>query len=557
MAAGESAFGAAAALHRSGRLREAEAAYMDVLRQSGDHFGAAHGLGMIFLQTGRPELAARSLGLALRIEADNAAAHHDYGLALQALAQHAQALECFERSLAIAPDNAGAHFNRGRALAALGRAGEALAAVDAAIARAPADAMFLYERANILLRLGRAAEAVEGYGAAIALRPDYFEAFLNRANALRELDRLADALCDYERAASLRPNEPLAAYNRALALQDAGRFDEAMAGYRRAVALAPAFGEARKARGTLKLLLGRYREGFEDFEARLTSSDAALDPALRRLRYWDGRDPAGKTIAVYGDGAFGDLIQFSRYLPLLAARGAKVLLMVPRRFHRVLSPEALCASLAGDAGDPAGADFRCELMSLPHVFGTAPGGIPPAVDVIRRDGARTARWRAHLGPDGFKVGICWQGNPARNIDRGRSIPLAQFAPLARIDGVRLISLQKAHGLEQLGALPGGMKVETLGDAFDAGDDAFVDTAAVVDCLDLVVTSDTALAHLCATMGRPAWVALRRVPEWRWGVDRADSPWYPSVRLFRQREEGGWPDVFADIARAIGDLRRGV
>jgi tetratricopeptide (TPR) repeat protein len=552
---GAAAFQAAVALHRSGRLREAERAYADILRKSEDHSAAAHGLGLICLQTGRPELAAQVLGRALKIDPSNAVAHHDYGLALQALALHGEALQSFERCLALAPDSAGAHFNRGCALLSLGRDEEAVAAFDAAIALNPQDAQFRYVRANALLRSGRAREALAGFDSAIALRPDYFEAIHNRANALRELDRLEEALAGYERAVELRPNVALAAYNRAFALQDLGRLDEAMAGYKRAVALAPGFAEARKARGGLKLLLGRFEEGFADFEARLADSDRALDPALRALPYWDGRDLAGKTVVVHGDGAFGDLIQFSRYLPLLAGRGARVVLLAPSRFHRVLSEADMKAGLAVEIGAAGGADLRCELLSLPFLFRTTPDSIPPPANVVRRDRERISRWRTKIGEKGLKIGICWQGDPARNIDRGRSVPLGQFAPLAQVAGARLISLQKKHGLDQLGGLPSGMNVETLGEDFDEGDGAFLDTAAVMQSLDLVVTSDTAVAHLSATLGRPTWIALRRAPEWRWLLEREDSPWYPSARLFRQSENGNWGRVFADIARAAREFRR--
>jgi tetratricopeptide (TPR) repeat protein len=554
MSGGDTAFGAAAALHRSGRLREAETAYAEILRGSRNHFGATHGLGMVYLQTGRPELAAQSFGLALRIDPNNAAAHHDYGLALQALALHDEAVESFERCILLAPEGAGAYFNRGGSLAALGRLEEAAASFDRAACLNPHDAQFQLARANLLLKLGRAEEAVAGYDAAIALHPGYFEAIHNRANALRELNRLTEALAGYDRAVALRPNVALAAYNRAFALQDLGRFDEAMAGYKRAVALAPSFSEARKARGSLKLLLGRYEEGFVDFEARLDDSDRALDPVLRALRYWDGRDPAGKTLMVYGDGAFGDLIQFSRYLPLLAARGARPVLLAPPPFCGVLSGEALKARVISGPGSDTGADFRCELLSLPFLFRTTPDTVPPVVNVVRRDPDRIARWRAHIGSRGPKIGICWQGNPERNIDRGRSVPLAQFAPLSQVAGARLISLQKKHGLDQLGNLPQGMTVETLGDEFDeGGGGAFLDTAAVLESLDLVVTSDTAVAHLSATLGRPTWIALRRVPEWRWLLAREDSPWYPTVRLFRQSEEGDWACVFQAMARALADF----
>jgi tetratricopeptide (TPR) repeat protein len=506
-------FEQAIALHRRGQLPDAERLYEEVLAAHPRHAGAAHALGLLHLQSGRPERAAERLALAVRLEPDNADLLRDHGMALLALGLH----------------------------------DEAIASLDAALALTPDDATAQYLRANALLRAGRPEEAVAGYGAAIARKPDYFEAIHNRANALREQGRLEEGLADYERAASLAPNHPLALHNLAFALQDAGRFDEALARYNRAIGLKPDFHEARKARASLHLLLGRWEKGLPEFEHRLPAGEAALDPRLRAIRAWSGESLAGRSVAVYGDGAFGDLLQFGRFLPRMAASGAKVTLLTPPAFRKLLADALPGIRVASDLDAPT--DYRCEVMSLPFLLKATPETLPPPL-ALAPDAARIATWPQHLDRDAFNVGICWQGNPTRNIDRGRSIPLAAFEPLARLPGMKLVSLQKKHGLDQLEHLPPGMAVHTLGPDFDEGPDAFVDTAAVLASLDLVVTSDTALAHLAGTLGRPTWIALRRVPEWRWGVERDDSPWYPSVRLFRQRNEGEWAPVFAEIASAL-------
>lgn len=210
------------------------------------------------------------------------------------------------------------------------------------------------------------------------------------------------------------------------------------------------------------------------------------------------------------------------------------------------------ARLAADPGEPS--DLRCEIMSLPFLFKTRLDTIPPAICPIQRDEARIAAWKERLPRGRLNIGICWQGNPVRHIDRGRSIPLAEFRPLADVPGVRLVSLQKKHGLEQLETRPDGFEIALPGEDLDGGADAFVDTAALMESLDLIVTSDTAVAHLAAALGRPTWIALRRVPEWRWRADGDDSPWYPNVRLFRQRVLGEWTPVFEEIAAALKEIR---
>ena len=201
-------------------------------------------------------------------------------------------------------------------------------------------------------------------------------------------------------------------------------------------------------------------------------------------------------------------------------------------------------------------DFQVALMSLPHQFNTELSSIPNKVPYLKAEPKLEARWRARIGTCGFRIGIAWQGNPSTKIDEGRSVPLEEFIPLAGIPGIRLISLQKHVGLDQLACLPSDVKIETFGDDLDNGPDAFVDTAAVMNSLDLIITSDTSIAHLAGGLGRPTWVALKYVPDWRWLLDREDSPWYPTLRLFRQSERDDWRSVFSKIERELHALLGG-
>ncbi len=424
-------------LSRSGQIDEAERAYRSVLGSHPRNFEAVHGLGVVCVQRGAIAEAEQHFDLASQIEPDSAAAHHDRGLALLALRRSAEALACCERAIALAPQSAAVHRTRGKALFDLRRNDEAAASFARSIEIEPRNAETHYLVGNTLFRLGHIREALGSFEQAIMLAPSMAAAFNNRGNALRELNRLPEALQSYARAVALEPNNFVFCYNHALALQDSGRFDEALAGYNRAVGLRTDFGEARKARASLKFLLGRMSEGFGDFEWRRQSADLELDARIRNIRYWTGESLSGKSVVIYGDGAFGDLVQFSRYLPQIAAMGAEVTLLAPPRYHAVLSGAALKARLIGDIAEAEGADFRCEFLSLPHQFKTEIASVPPVVDPIAHDAARAERWAAALDRGQFNVGICWQGNPERDVDKGRSVPLIAFRPLAQIPGVRL------------------------------------------------------------------------------------------------------------------------
>jgi len=237
-------------------------------------------------------------------------------------------------------------------------------------------------------------------------------------------------------------------------------------------------------------------------------------------------------------------------VPQLLASGAAVTVLANRRLHRLLATVAPGIVFVDAVTPQMPFDFQLALMSLPRVLGIRPDTVPAQVPYLRADERRGDIWRARLGESGFKVGIAWQGNPIGSIDNGRSIPLKEFAPLAAVEHVRLISLQKNFGTEQLDVRPAGMIVETPGFAFDDGADAFIDTAAMMMNLDLVVTSDTSIAHLAGALGRPVWIALKTVPDWRWLLGRGDCPWYPTARLFRQERIGDWSGVMAQMAAAL-------
>jgi hypothetical protein len=275
---------------------------------------------------------------------------------------------------------------------------------------------------------------------------------------------------------------------------------------------------------------------------------------LLRQPRWQGEALAGRTLLVQAEQGLGDTIQFARFVPFLARceQEAQIIFQVQSSLRDLLTTLPGNLTIVGQGSGLPPFDVVCAVQSLPRLLGTRADVIANSVPYLSADPARVAAWRDRLGPGGFRVGISWQGNPVSPAI-GRSIPLAAFAPLSKVPGVRLVSLQKHVGLEQLTGLPPGFAVETLGEDFDRSPGAFLDTAAVMHSLELVIVSDSAVAHLAGALGRPGWVALPHVPDWRWMLDRSDSPWYPTMRLYRQPVRGDWASVFARIAADLAAL----
>ena len=409
----------------------------------------------------------------------------------------------------------------------------------------------VYGNLGVVLRAqGRLEEALGAYAQALCIKPDYADVYHNLGNALGDQSRFEEAVGAYRKAIELKPDYTEAYNNLGNALQELKRSDEALLSYEKALALNPDFADAHLNRGILHLRNGRFAEGWPDYEYRFLTGRYAAARAVSRFPAWSGESLEGKSILVLPEQGLGDTIQLVRYLPLLAKRGAEVTFLTPPRLARLLRPFAKKdVRMATALDDNAGFDWEVCLASLPYRLGTELNTIPREVPNLYAEEDLVARWRAKIGNHGCKVGICWEGNPNYR-DPARSIPLDHFAALAEVPEVRLISLQKFHGLDQLAKLPAGMTVETLGDDLDAGPDAFIDTAAAMSAVHLVVTSDTSIAHLAGALGRPVWLALKYAPHWVWMFDRNDSPWYPSMRLFRQAERGKWDSVFSAMAAEL-------
>jgi len=396
--------------------------------------------------------------------------------------------------------------------------------------------------------------ALESYAAALARDPGFFEAHLNRGNVLQALERFSEALDAYDRVLKLRPDTAGALSNRGIVLKELHRFAEALETFDRALALDPANTTARYNRGVLLLQLGRFEEGFRDYEARWQDPQGPLYAARRELTApcWSGRELlAGRRILLHAEQGFGDALQFCRYVPLLAAQGAEIVLEVP------LPLVALLADLEGVtrivvAGRPVPpVDYHSPLMSVPAALRTTLATIPCRIPYLHAEAAKVQGWRERFAklPRPW-VGLAWAGSPAHHNDRNRSLALETL--LAGLpDDLEYVSAQRNVPDSDRSALAAARHVrEWTSELHD-----FSDTAALVEALDLVISVDTSVVHLAGSLGRPCWVMLAFHPDWRWLLERDDSPWYPSLRLFRQQQRGDWAGVLAHVAAALRERIR--
>jgi hypothetical protein len=414
-----------------------------------------------------------------------------------------------------------------------------------------------YAWASELREAGRAAEALPHFRAVLARSPHRWDAWADYGNALADLDRYADAQVAFGKALARRPGEPRVLQNRGIACLETNEPAAAIADFRQALA---AGGESASLRFDLALahlVAGDLATGFALYEARF--EDPRLGTPARSLPWprWSGVEPlAGQRILLHAEQGLGDTLQFARYAPLVAARGARVVLEVPAPLAGLLRPlDGVSAVIA--RGNPLPVvDCHCPLGSLPLALGTTLATIPASIPYLHADAVDVAAWQAQPGDRRPRVGLVWAGNRRHRNDRRRSLPLAALAPLAR-GPWQLVSLQKDLTLDDAQRLAGWQAIDAgprLGD--------FAATAAALTALDLVVTVDTAVAHLAGALGRPAWVLLPHAPDWRWLLGRADSPWYPTLRLFRQPRPGDWARVVRQVADALvafaagaGDGRR--
>jgi len=477
-------------------------------------------LSAVLIKLGKLERAHEILSKGINLYPTDEAIYLNFGNLHTVKKNWHMSLDCYNRAIEINPDYVEAYSNRG----------------------------------NALQELKRMDEAIANYDRAVEINPDYVEAYSNRGNALQELKRMDEAIANYDRAIEIKPDYEDVYYNRGNALKELKRVEEAIANYDKAIEIKPPYADAHWNKSLALLLKGDLLMGLELHEWRWK-----VDVHLSQNRnftqpLWLGlEDIAGKTILLHAEQGLGDTIQFCRYAKLVKERGVFLVLEVPKVLLGLLSGLEGVDEFVEKGKELPFFDYHCPLMSLPLAFKTSLKSIPILIPYIRPKINNKNKWQKRIGETGFKIAICWQGSTKGKVDFGRSFPVSLFEGLAQIDGVRLISLQKNEGVDQLKSLPVGMIVETFPDDFDIGENAFLDSAAIMKCMDLVITSDTALTHLAGALGVKTWLPLKYLPDWRWMLDRSDSPWYPNHRLFRQIKSDDWLSVFKEMEKELNYL----
>jgi len=541
------------ALYGLGRLDEALLSYDKAIQLRPDFAEAWSNRGNTLQGLGRLEDAFFNCNKAVALKPDYAQGHYNRGNALYGLTRFAEALASYDTAVALKPNHAQGWYGRGKALGELKRTDEALASYDRAITLKPDYVQAWDNRGSLLSDAGRFDDALASYDRAIAIKPDHADAWSNRGTALQYLYRLEEALASHDTAIALKPDSPEGHCNRGSVLNCFNRPADALLSFNRAIALKPDFAQAYFNRAITELSTGDLESGWRDFEWRRKIAEMSGNRVFPRPLLTSLADIQGKTILIHYEHGFGDTLQFYRYLELIHQRGARLLFHVQKKLQRLLTPRDDFITFV-ELDDPSlSYDYHVPMMSLPLIFGTTLATIPAKVPYLAADETLVEKWRARLGGGGFEIGICWSGSLTHiKGHNGRIFPLSSLEKLARLPGVRLVSLQKGDGESDLKALSPGMTVESFDD-LDAGPDAFVDTAAVMKCVDLVITNDTSVSHLAGALGVRGWVALQFAADWRWLRTRADSPWYPTLRLFRQKIDDDWSHVFQDMEISLSRL----
>ena len=536
--------------------RDAEAtSYLaEALRLDPNHHAAYNNLGMLLSKQGRIPAAIESFHRAAQLNPNSAQTHLNLAAALQRGGRRDEAIESYRRAAQLDPDSRRANSQLARLLHEAGRAVEAVPYFRQIARLKRDDPSAHFELAVALAAAGQTGEAIAVYQETLRLKPDSARTCVNLASLFIEKMEFDEARRWACRAIQMQPRIAEAHYNLSIALSKQGNLAEAIEQCDHAISIRPHYAEAHHNRASVLLLLGRMQEGLAEYEWRFRSSD--FPPFHTRWKSWDGRSPEGRTIVLVAEQGLGDTMQFVRYANALAARGARVIVECPSALHPLLARTPGVERWISPTDPAPDADGGVPLLSMPYRMRTTLEAVPAEIPYIFADEERIAAWRERLaGFREFNVGIVWQGNPQVPADQQRSIPLARFAPLARTPGVRLFSLQYGYGVEQLDSVSEAWGIVDFGGELNATGGAFMDTAAIMKHLDLVVTSDTAAAHLAGALGVQVWVALQMVPDWRWLLDRDDSPWYPTMRLFRQTRLADWDGVFERVAAELGRLVR--
>lgn len=496
---------------------------------------------------GRHEETITTCTTALSLAPNHVDILFNRGLSYQALQQYQEALKDHQRIINLAPTHIGAQFNLGICLQLLNNLNDAIVCYQQVLLKVPSHVQALCNIGIALQVLKRDEEALNYFNAAIKTNPEHAEAFFNQGNALQALDRCPEALVSYTNALTLIPDYEDALLNRGNVLRELGKTSAALNDYDHALLINPHNPEVHLNQSLCRLLLGNFKQGWPQYEARWDSKDIKKNKIIFKKPLWLGEESLeGKTILLYSEQGLGDAIQFCRYIKFVKARGAHILLWVLPALKNLFAALDGVDQVLTDYDVFPPFDYHCPLLSLPLAFKTDFSSIPNEVPYLYSTMNKQQAWTNFLGEKKKpRIGLVWSGSTIHKNDKHRSIALNNFITLLR-DDVEFICLQKEFRESDMATLKAHKNISIVADKLLD----FSDTAALLDHIDLVISIDTSVAHLAAAMNKPVWILIPFDPDWRWLLNRNDSPWYPNMRLFRQAQINQWEDVIQQIKNAL-------
>jgi tetratricopeptide (TPR) repeat protein len=537
-----------AVLRGKGDLDESIAVYRQALALNPRLALAYNNLGNALKDKGKLDEAVDSYRQCLVLMPDHPEAHNNLANILKGKGQLDEAIAGYRQALALRPNSPETHVNLGSALCEKGQLDEAITSYREALTLKPDLTEALINLGSALSDKGQLNEAIASYRQALALKPDSSVALNNLGNGLREKGELEEAIACYKEALALEPDYAEAYDNLSTSLSDKGQYDEAIASARKAIALKPGYSQAHCNLAFLLLRQGDWSIGWKEYEWRRKVKNF---PSPRRnfpQPQWDGSDLKDRNLFIHCEQGFGDALQFVRYIPMIGQSGARVVVECLPELERLLRGNSGGWQVVALGQTLPDFDVYCPMLSLPLALAATQETIPAAIPYLHADATIRSKWQDRLEREshGFKVGIAWAGSKTHKNDRNRSIALSTMAPLGRVNGIRFFSLQKSQDTRRGDVAPTGFEpIDWTDELTD-----FADTAAMIANLDLVISVDTSVAHLAGAMGKPVWVMLPFASDWRWFIDREDSPWYPTMRLFRQTVWGSWEEVVSKIGDAL-------
>lgn len=533
------------------RHQEALADYDKAIELKPSYAKAYNNRGNVYKALKRYEEALSSYEYAIKLNPHHAEAHYNRGVILNELKRYQDAFNSYHQAIALKDNYVDAYNNCGNVVMELKRFEEALTCFQKAIEINPNYAYAYNGQGNVLMELKRFDEALLSYEKAIALNSQSPDPHNGKSNALQELKRFDDAVTGYEKAIALNPASADTYANRGLAMQGMKNFDEALQNFDKAIELNPEMADPYWNKALLRILMGEYEEGWQLYEYRRHRSGKQESYPIYDQPLWLGQESiADKILYIYPEQGLGDFIQFCRYVPLVEKLGAKVILKVPNPLYAMIKTMGLNAKIVRNDEKVDEFDFHCPIMSLPLAFKTTVETIPNNIPYLYSDQFKKSYWERKFAyaSNSLKVGLVWSGSKDHKKDHDRSLRLEQLAPILDLP-VTFYSLQKEVREQDKITLS---KLNQIQEDHEELND-FSDTAAMVDCLDLIISVDTSVAHLAGAMGKNVWILISYLPDYRWMLDRDDTPWYPTARLFRQPNVGDWDNAILNVRSALEKL----